>query len=65
MITFSLILTIVLAVIVLAVLFKLLNLIAGALGVPAVWVQIVYWLIVLFVVLWVFGLFGVGQPFIR
>lgn len=65
MITVSLILTIILVVIVLVVLFKLLSLIASALNVPPIWVQIAYWLIVLLVVIWLFGLFGVTQPIIR
>ena len=65
MITISAILTIVLIVIVLAILFKFLGLISGALGIPAPWAQIIYWIIVLIVVIWAFGFFGVTQPIVR
>lgn len=65
MITISTILSIVLIVIVLVILFKLLTLIAGALNLPPVWVQIGYWILVLIVVLWAFGLLGISQPIIK
>lgn len=65
MITISTILTIILIVIVLVVLFKLYRLIAAALGVPEPWGQIIYWVMVLIVVIWAFGFFGITQPIIR
>ena len=65
MITISTILTIFLIVIVLVILFRLLNLIAGALSLPPVWMQIIYWVLVLIVVIWAFGLFGITQPLVK
>lgn len=65
MITIPMILTIILIVIVLVILFKLLGLISSALNVPAPWAQIIYWVLVLIVVIWAFGFFGITQPLVR
>jgi membrane protease YdiL (CAAX protease family) len=65
MITVGTILTIVLIVIVLVILFKLLNLISSALNIPAPWAQIIYWILVLIVVIWAFGFFGITQPIVK
>ncbi len=59
------ILTVVLIVIVLVILFKLLGLIESALGIPAPWATIIYWIIVLIAVIWAFGFFGITQPLVR
>lgn len=64
MITISMILTIIAIVIVLAILFKLLGLITAALGVPAPWGQIAYWVVVLIVVVWALGFLGIMQPIV-
>jgi len=65
MITISTILTIILIVIVLIILFKLYKLIAAALHIPEPWGQILYWVLVLIVVIWAFGFFGIMQPIVR
>ena len=65
MITISFILTIIAIVFVLFVLFKLLGLITQALGIPPLWGQIIYWVIVLIVVIWALGFLGITQPIVR
>lgn len=65
MITISSILTLILIAIVLVILFKLYKLIAAAVGIPEPWGQIIYWILVLLVVIWAFGFFGITQPIIR
>jgi hypothetical protein len=65
MITVSFILTVIAIVIILIVLFKLLGLISQALHIPAPWAQIIYWVIVLIVIIWLLGFFGIMQPIIR
>lgn len=65
MITVSTILMIVAIVIILAILFKLLGLITAALGIPAPWGQIIYWVIVLIVVIWALGALGIMQPIVK
>jgi hypothetical protein len=65
MITVSTILTILAIVLVLFILFKLLGLITNALGIPAPWGQIIYWVIVLIVVIWALGALGIMQPIVR
>ena len=65
MITVSTILSILAIVLVLFILFKLLGLITAALGIPAPWGAIIYWVIVLIVVIWALGALGIMQPIIR
>ena len=65
MITFTTLLTVLLAAIVFIILFQIINLIAAKLGLDAVWVKIIYLIALLIVVIWAFGLFGVTQPIIR
>ena len=65
MITISFILTIIAIVLILYILFRLLNLITGALNIPAPWGQIIYWVIVLIVCIWALGFLGITQPLIK
>lgn len=65
MITITGILTIILVVIVLVILFKILGLLSAKLGIDQTWVTIIYWVLVLVVVIWAFGAFGITQPIIR
>lgn len=65
MITVGTILMIIAIAIILYILFRLLGLIEQALGIPAPWTQIIYWVIVLIVVVWALGAMGITQPIIR
>jgi hypothetical protein len=65
MITVATVLMIIAIVIVLFILFKLLGLIEAAVGIPAPWVQIIYWVLVLLIVLWALSALGIMQPIIR
>lgn len=65
MITISMILTIIAIAVVLWILFRLLGLITAAVGIPAPWGMIIYWVIVLIVVVWAFGALGIMQPIVK
>jgi hypothetical protein len=65
MITVSAILGIVLVAIVLVILFKILGLVSAKLGIDQTWITIIYLVVVLLVVIWAFGMFGITQPIIR
>lgn len=65
MITVSAILTIIAIVVVLFILFKLLGLVTAALGIPAPWGQIIFWVVALIVVIWALGALGITQPIVK
>jgi uncharacterized membrane protein YuzA (DUF378 family) len=65
MISISMILSVIAIAVVLFILFKLLNLISAALGIPSPWAQIIYWVIVLVVVVWALGALGIVQPIVK
>lgn len=65
MITISLILSIILAVIVLLLLFQIVTLLASKFGLDPVWVKLIWLVVAIIVVIWAFGLFGISQPIVK
>ncbi len=65
MITVSLLLTILLAVIVFIILFQIINLLAAKLGIDPVWVKVAYLIALLLVIIWIFSLAGISQPILK
>jgi len=65
MFTVSAILGVILLIIVFAILWALAKLLAGVLGVPPVWMQIAWLVLLLIAVIWAFGVFGITQPLVR
>lgn len=65
MITISAILTIILVAIVMYILFQIIGTVAAKLGIDAVWIKVIWLVVLLVVVIWAFSLFGISQPIIR
>jgi hypothetical protein len=65
MITISMILSIVLALIVVGILWLIVQKVSVKFGLDQVWIQILGLIILLALVIWAFGLFGVSQPIVR
>ena len=67
MITTSFILTILAGILVLFILFKIYEAVKPALEkfIPTPWGNVLYWVLVLIVVLWALGYFGIMQPIIK
>lgn len=65
MITISLILSIICAVIVLGLLFQIIGILAAKFGVDPIWIKLIWLVIAIGVVIWAFGLFGISQPIIK
>lgn len=65
MISLSMILSIILAAIVLFLLWQIVTKLAAKFGVDPFWLNIIYLVILIFVIIWAFGLFGISQPIVR
>jgi len=65
MITSTAIVSIVLALIVVGILWAIVQKLAVKFGLDQLWIQIIGLVVLLLLVIWAFGLFGISQPIVR